>query len=138
MSLELNALWQVLTNASQTQEVQDITKRMKSWLKELTFSQQSHFSNEETSESMLGADQLSDDELPIWLAAQKAVSRYEGFLSPVGPRGRLLRKLLTLIGFTSPTPETTFQLETNSNASEPYLRFVQLIFCSLLNSTIFQ
>ncbi|XP_044494773.1 uncharacterized protein LOC123217730 isoform X2 [Mangifera indica] len=132
-SLEKVGKWisEVLTNASQTQEVQDITKRMKSWLKELTFSQQSHFSNEETSEGMLGADQLSDDELPIWLAAQKAVSRYEGFLSPVGPRGRLLRKLLTLIGFTSPTPETTFQLETNSNASEPYLRPISLSRISL-------
>lgn len=101
---------------------------MKLWLKELSFFQQSYFSNEETSNSLLDADQLSDSELPIWLAAQKAVSRYEGFLSPVGPRGRLLRKLLTQIGFTSPTPETTFQLEANSNASEPYLRFVQLNF----------
>ncbi|XP_031251088.1 uncharacterized protein LOC116108987 isoform X3 [Pistacia vera] len=122
---------ETLTNASQTQEVQDIIKRTKLWLKELSFFQQSYFSNEETSDSLLDADQLSDGELPIWLAAQKAVSRYEGFLSPVGPRGRLLRKLLTNIGFTSPTPETTFQLEANSNASEPYLRPISLSRISL-------
>ncbi|KAI9180910.1 hypothetical protein LWI28_009370 [Acer negundo] len=108
-------------NASQTQEVQDSIKRMKLWLEELSLFQQSYFSNEQSSDNLLGVDQLSDGELPIWLAAQKAVSRYEGLLSPVGPRGRLLRKLLTWIGLAPPTPEILFPPETKSNASDPYL-----------------
>lgn len=101
---------------------------MKLWLEELSLFRQSYFSNEQTSDNLLEADRLSDGELPIWLAAQRAVSRYEGFLSPVGPRGRLLRKLLKWIGLAPSTPETPFQLETDSNASEPYSRFVKLKF----------
>jgi hypothetical protein len=99
---------------------------MKLWLEELSLFQQSYFSNEQSSDNLLGVDQLSDGKLPIWLAAQKAVSRYEGLLSPVGPRGRLLRKLLTWIGLAPPTQEILFPPETKSNASDPYLRFVQL------------
>ncbi|PPD72447.1 hypothetical protein GOBAR_DD30646 [Gossypium barbadense] len=51
----------------------------------------------------------------------RAVSRYEGFLSAIGPRGRLLRKLLARVGLLPPTPETPFQLDSVSSVSEPYL-----------------
>ncbi|KAL6144318.1 hypothetical protein ACLB2K_055012 [Fragaria x ananassa] len=108
--------------ASQTPEVQDWTEKMKVWLKELSVFQQAFRTNEQTSDDMLGVDQLSDRELPIWLAAQRAVSRYEGILSPVGPRGRLLRKLLSWIGLISLTPETPFELDGDANASDPYAR----------------
>lgn len=95
---------------------------MKLWLEELSLFQQSYLNDEQNSESLLGVDQLSDCDLPIWLAAQRAVSRYEGFLSAIGPRGRLLRKLLARVGLLPPTPETPFQLDSVSSVSEPYLR----------------
>lgn len=109
--------------AFQTPEVQDWTEKMKIWLKELSVIQQAFGTNEQTSDDLLGVDQLSDRDLPIWLAAQRAVSRYEGILSPVGPRGRLLRKLLSWIGLISLTPETPFELDGDANASDPYARF---------------
>ncbi|KAH7438192.1 hypothetical protein KP509_04G004600 [Ceratopteris richardii] len=44
------------------------------------------------------AESLTDEEkvnyFPIWIAAQQAVPRYEAFLSSVGSRGMLLRKIL--------------------------------------------
>lgn len=112
---------------------------MKLWLKESLF-RHSYSSNGQTSDHLLDEDQLSNSELPIWLAAQRAVSRYEGLLSPVGPRGRLLRKLLTWIGLAPPTLETPFQVETNINASEPYLRCVKLkfLFFSFCHSDVSQ
>ncbi|XVF33042.1 hypothetical protein REPUB_Repub17cG0134200 [Reevesia pubescens] len=109
-------------NAFQKDEAQEWARRLQLWLEEVSLFQQSYFSNEQNSESLLGVDQLSDRELPIWLAAQRAVSRYEGFLSAVGPRGRLLRKLLARVGLIAPTPETPFQLDSDSSVSEPYLR----------------
>ncbi|KAE8700961.1 putative plastid-lipid-associated protein 10 [Hibiscus syriacus] len=59
--------------------------------------------------------------LKLWLE-ERAVSRYEGFLSAIGPRGRLLRKLLARVGIIPPTPETPFQLDGDGSFSEPYLR----------------
>ncbi|KAJ1376631.1 hypothetical protein SESBI_14540 [Sesbania bispinosa] len=60
---------------------------------------------------------------PIWLAAQRAVARYEGILSPVGPRERLLRRMLSWIGLIPPTPETPFEADNDNHSPEPYLRF---------------
>lgn len=125
------ALWQEFKVACQTPEVQDLTKRMQLWLKELSVFQQAFRYNEQTSDDLLGVEQPSDRDLPIWLAAQRAVSRYEGLLSTVGPRGRLLKKLLSWIGLISPTPETPFELDGDTNASDPYARFSQyFFFCS--------
>ncbi|XP_024024060.1 uncharacterized protein LOC21387328 [Morus notabilis] len=107
-------------DAFQTEESGDWAKRLKLWLQELVLFQQSFQQNEGTCNDMLGVDQLSDKDLPIWIAAQRAVSRYEGLLSPVGPRGRLLRKLLTWIGLVSPTPEAPFEPDGDTHASEPY------------------
>lgn len=97
---------------------------MKLWLEELSLFQQSYSYKEQTSDYLLDVDKLSDSDLPIWLAAQKAVTRYEGLLSPVGPRGRLLRKLLTWSGLIPSTTETTFELQNDNTASELYLGFV--------------
>lgn len=118
---------QAFKDALEKQEVQDWTKRLKLWLKEMLLFWQSFQYNEKASDGPLGVDQLSDRDLPIWLAAQRAVSRYEGLLSPVGPRGRLLRKLLTWIGLIPPTPETSFELDGDANASEPSKRFVPVL-----------
>lgn len=96
---------------------------MKLWLKELSLFQKSFRDDEDASDDQLGENQLANGELPIGLAAQRAVARYEGILSPVGPRERLFRRLLSWIGFIPPTPETPFEVDNDTNALEPYLRF---------------
>lgn len=115
-----------LSEASQTQEIQDLSERMKVWLKELSLFKESYLDLAQTSDKFLEGESLSDSVLPMRLAAKRAVSRYEGLLTPVGPRERLFRKLLTWIGFISPGYETPFQLANDSNASEPYLRPISL------------
>ncbi|KAI8019086.1 hypothetical protein LOK49_LG04G01607 [Camellia lanceoleosa] len=110
-------------SASQEQDAQVWTERVKLWFKELPLFQQSDSYSEQTSDNLLEVAQLSDnDDLPIWLAAQRAVARYEGILSPVGPRGRLLRRLLMWIGLIPYMPERPFDLEYDVTTSEPYLR----------------
>lgn len=96
---------------------------MKVWLKELSLFKESYLDQVQTSDNFLEGEFLSDSVLPMRLAAQRAVSRYEGLLTPVGPREKLFRKLLGWIGFTSPAYETPSQLAKDSNASEPYLRY---------------
>lgn len=127
-------LGQAFKDASQRDEAQEWIRRLKLWLEEVSLFQQTYFNNEQNSENLLRVDRLSESDLPIWLAAQRAVSRYEGFLSPVGPRGRLLKKLLARVGLIPSTPETPFQLDSDSSVSEPYLRFVEpkiVIFVTL-------
>ncbi|CAN8314373.1 unnamed protein product [Cochlearia groenlandica] len=111
-----------LYDASQTQEIQNLSERMKVWLKEISLFKESYLDLVQTSDKFLERELSSDSVLPMRLAAQRAVSRYEGILTPVGPRERLFRKLLTWIGFTSPGYEIPSQLANDSNASEPYLR----------------
>lgn len=120
------ALDQAFKRAYQGQDVQIWSERAKLWLKKLTVLQQTNPSSEQSSDNLLQVDQLSDNELPIWLAAQRAVTRYEGILSPVGPRGRLLRKFLIWSGLISPMPKESFDIESDVTASEPYLRLVLL------------
>ncbi|XAR62907.1 hypothetical protein NMG60_11022644 [Bertholletia excelsa] len=117
---------EVLTSANMVQDLHVWAERIRLWLKELTLFQQSNSYNEQTADNMLDVSQLSEDNLPIWLAAQRAVTRYEGILSPVGPRGRLLRKLLTWIGLIPFTPKKPFELESEVTTSEPYLRPISL------------
>lgn len=90
----------------------------------LLVSRQALIDLSQTSDKFLEGESLSDSVLPMRLAAKRAVSRYEGLLTPVGPREKLFRKLLTWIGLISPAYETPFQLANDSNASEPYLRCV--------------
>ncbi|XP_052205203.1 uncharacterized protein LOC127810025 [Diospyros lotus] len=107
---------------SEGQDPQVWTERVKHWLKELPFFQKSYSYSEGTSDNLLEVGYLPDKNLPIWLAAQRAVTRYEGILSPVGPRGRLLRKLLMWTGLIPSTPKIPFNLESDVTISEPYLR----------------
>lgn len=89
-------------------------------------SQRSNFFQEGFYDQLL-SEELSDSDLPIWLAAQRAVPRYEGLLSSVGPRGRLLRRLLTWTGIIPSVPETSLQIDTANTTSEEaehYERFV--------------
>lgn len=115
-----------LSEASQTQEIQDLSERMKVWLKELSLFKESYLHLPQTSDKFLEGESLSDSVLPMRVAAKRAVSRYEGLLTPVGPREKLFRKLLTWIGLISPAYETPFQLPNDTNASEPYLRPISL------------
>ncbi|KAL5570245.1 hypothetical protein UlMin_026820 [Ulmus minor] len=117
---ESYAIISAFKDVLQTEEVHDWTKRLKLWLKELRLFQHSFQQEDMSSDDVLGVDELSDKELPIWFAAQRAVSCYEGLLSPIGPRERLLRRLFTWSGLISPTPEKTFEPDGDSNASEPY------------------
>ena len=118
----LCSLLQIYENASQKHTVQSWTERLRLWLKEPSLFQKSLLYNEHASDEQVGVNHEPNGELPIWLAAQRAVARYEGILSPVGPRERLLRRLLSWIGLIPPTPEAPFEVDNDSNTPEPYLR----------------
>ncbi|AES67958.1 uncharacterized protein [Medicago truncatula] len=109
---------------SQKHEVRNWTERLKLWLKKLSVFQKSliYTDNDNELDEQIDENQVPNAELPIWLAAQRAVARYEGILSPVGPRERLLRRLLSWIGLIPPTPEPPFQVENDGDSPEPYLR----------------
>ncbi|KAK4269596.1 hypothetical protein QN277_022733 [Acacia crassicarpa] len=109
-------------NASQEPEVQKWTERLKLWLNEVSVFQKSLRYNGSASDEQRWLNELNNGQLPIGLAAQKAVARYEGILSPVGPRERLFRRLLSWIGLIPPTRETTFEVDNDTNSLEPYLR----------------
>uniref|UniRef100_A0ACD5XX82 Uncharacterized protein n=1 Tax=Avena sativa TaxID=4498 RepID=A0ACD5XX82_AVESA len=96
--------------------------KLKLWLKEQTYAENSLLLIENYSQDTLISDQLPDADLPIWIAAQRAVSRYEGFLSPVGPRGRLLRRLLTWTGLIPSLPEATVKSDAQTEQLEGFVR----------------
>ena len=117
-------LMQLCKNASQEPEVQKWTDRLKLWLNEVSVFQKSLLYNGSASDEQRRLNELNNGDLPIGLAAQKAVARYEGILSPVGPREKLFRRLLSWIGLIPPVRETTFEDDNDANSHEPYLRFV--------------
>ncbi|XP_024962143.1 uncharacterized protein LOC112502465 isoform X2 [Cynara cardunculus var. scolymus] len=122
---------EALESSIRGQDVEVWLKRIKHWFKEAPLFNKSFMLDKPLPDDMLGADQLSDKDLPIWLAAQRAVARYEGILSSAGPRGRLLRKLLTWTGLIPPVPEHIFNLDSDITASESYLRPIFLSRISL-------
>lgn len=109
---------------------------MKVWLKEVSVFRKSYIFDEQMDDDDVikaqGVEEMSDKELPIWIAAQRAVARYEGILSSSGPRGRLLRKLLMWTGLIPSMPEKIFNLESDITSSESYLRFFFLLNTCLL------
>lgn len=113
---------EALKSLNETQDLQIWIEKVKIWLKEQYLPEYAGLHGENTSKNQLEYDQIEDGDLPIWLAAQRAVSRYEGFLSPVGPRGRLIRKLLTWIGLIPSLPEASVNFDNNDKYSETYLR----------------
>ncbi|XP_051114769.1 uncharacterized protein LOC127240252 isoform X2 [Andrographis paniculata] len=70
--------------------------------------------------NLKGLDTLSSD-FPIWVAAQKAVTRYEGILKVVGPREKLFRKFLAWIGLVPSTPKQSIDLDMDNYESEAKL-----------------
>ncbi|KAK9093659.1 hypothetical protein Scep_025128 [Stephania cephalantha] len=116
-------LWinEALDRALQSQEDQVWLMRVIQWFKE-SMSQQSYSNLERQFDNQLEADELSGRVPPLWLAAQRAVPRYEGLLSPVGPRERLFRRLLMWIGLLPATPDTSLEPENDDPSCELYLR----------------
>ncbi|WVZ82976.1 hypothetical protein U9M48_030174 [Paspalum notatum var. saurae] len=96
--------------------------KLRDWLKEQTYADNSLLLIESYSRDKLNSDQLPDADVPIWIAAQRAVSRYEGILSPVGPRGRLLRRLLTWTGLIPSLPEATINSDDETKHLEGHVR----------------
>ncbi|KAJ4955555.1 hypothetical protein NE237_012338 [Protea cynaroides] len=117
-------LWinEALKSASQTAQVQVWTEKVKHWFKEPNFYPQCYSYDESALDNQLRVDKLSESDLPIWLAAQRAVPRYEGLLSSIGPRRRLLRKLFMWVGLIPSKPETSVKLDGDSTTSESYQR----------------
>ncbi|XP_027095797.1 uncharacterized protein [Coffea arabica] len=115
-------LAEVLKRNKQIRDTILWTENLNDWLKKLPFFQQSYLDDIFSSEDELEVDLLTSSDLPIWLAAQRAVTRYEGILSTTGPRGRLLRKLLTWIGLAPSAPEQALDLKSRTIAcdSKPY------------------
>ncbi|KAL5082661.1 hypothetical protein RYX36_011082 [Vicia faba] len=79
------------------------------------------FGQTSNGKSATGINQVPNEELHIWLAAQREVARYKGILSPVGPRERLLRRFLSWIGLIPIKSETPFQVGNDGDSPEPYL-----------------
>ncbi|OQU75677.1 hypothetical protein SORBI_3010G002700 [Sorghum bicolor] len=94
--------------------------KLRIWLKEQTYADNSLLLIETWDK--LSSDQLPDADVPIWIAAQRAVSRYEGILSPVGPRGRLLRRLLKWTGLIPSLPEATIRSNNETKHVEGHVR----------------
>jgi hypothetical protein len=96
--------------------------KLKLWLKEQTYADNSLLLIENSSWDNLGANQLPDADVPILIAAKKAALRYEGILSPVGPRGRLLRRLLAWTGLIPSLPKSTVKPDVEAKHLEGYVR----------------
>ncbi|KAK4482583.1 hypothetical protein RD792_009746 [Penstemon davidsonii] len=111
---------EVFKSISHKTDTEVFANKLSIWLKEFSLFLKQHSYNEQILDDLQGHDMLSRD-LPIWVAAQKAVTRYEGILSAVGPRERLLRKFLTWIGVVPSTPQQAFDLGSNSSGSESHL-----------------
>ncbi|KAG6475560.1 hypothetical protein ZIOFF_064788 [Zingiber officinale] len=114
-------LQQALKDSHEAQSVQIWMEKAKSWLRENYALESTLSFGESTSRDQAKIDQIEDSGLPVWLAAQKAVSLYEGLLSPIGPRGRLIRRLLAWIGVISSPPEVSIEFE-NEVYPDIYLR----------------
>ncbi|KAG1359298.1 hypothetical protein COCNU_08G007440 [Cocos nucifera] len=115
---------EALKSLNEAQDMQPWIEKMKTWLKEQYLPESAGLHGENISKNQFEYDQIEDGDLPIWLAAQRAVSRYEGFLSPVGPRGRLIRRLLTWIGLIPSLPEASIDFDNDDKYSETYLSLV--------------
>lgn len=123
----LNFCWrQAVKQSIQQQNTEVWANKMKLWLEEMPLSQWPYSFDENILENEQKVDQFSEEDLPIWLAAQRAVDRYEGILSSLGPRSRLLRKFLTWMELIPSMPKRPSQLEPNVNIVESHLRYVSI------------
>nr|XP_009765325.1 PREDICTED: uncharacterized protein LOC104216882 isoform X6 [Nicotiana sylvestris] len=124
-------LTEVLERSITEDNAQIWAQKVKLWLKDFPIFQQTSSDNQHISNKPFEVDALSEDDLPLQKAAQNAVIRYEENLSAVGPRGRLLKKLLMLIGVLPSTHKQQFELEIDDNETESHLRPIFLSRISL-------
>ncbi|XP_047333253.1 uncharacterized protein LOC124936772 [Impatiens glandulifera] len=117
-------LWinEAIKNANWGHDAQVWIEKVNLWLKELPLLEKKHIASEYIFDSPPEVGKQAENDSPVWLKAQRAVARYEGILSSVGPRGRLLRKLLIWIGIIPSSPTKDFDSDISVPSSEPYLR----------------
>lgn len=115
-------LEQIFKRIIQIQDAGVLAKRFKRWLDDMSLSLKSYSYDGKIFDELDGIDIFSS-EFPIWVAAQKAVTLYEGILSESGPRERLLRKFLAWVGLVPSIPEEAFDLHLDSSSSRSNSRF---------------
>ncbi|KAJ8527505.1 hypothetical protein K7X08_000012 [Anisodus acutangulus] len=124
-------LTEILERSITKDNAQIWAKNIKLWLKHFPIFQQTSSDSQHISNKPFEVDALSENDLPLLKAAQNAVTRYEENLSAAGPRGRLLKKLLVLIGILPSTHKQQVELEINVTETEPHLRPIFLSRISL-------
>ncbi|KAK8916800.1 hypothetical protein KSP39_PZI022443 [Platanthera zijinensis] len=122
-------LYEALSSFSKGRRVLVWIDAVKLWLKDQYSLERAWSYGENFPGNHLEPNITRDSDLPIWLAAQSAVQRYEGFLSLVGPRGRLMKELLTWAGLVPLTPESSVGFARGTQYSKTDLRqnFLQRI-----------
>ncbi|XP_063949374.1 uncharacterized protein LOC108205289 isoform X2 [Daucus carota subsp. sativus] len=115
----------------QRQSTEVWVNKLKLWLEDMPLSRWPYSFDENEFEKEQNVDQISKEDLPIWLAAQRAVNRYEGILSSLGPRSRLLRKFLTWMELIPSVPKRPSKLDPIANTIESHLRPISLPRISL-------
>lgn len=127
-------LYEALKGFNMAQSVMARIDAAKLWLKDQYSLERTWSYGENFLRNQLRPDIAVDNKLPIWLAAQRAVPRYEGFLSVVGPRRRLMKKLLTWVGLVPSMPEVSVDFDRGTQSSETDSRpkFLQRITLSNL------
>ncbi|XP_060208772.1 uncharacterized protein LOC132636094 isoform X2 [Lycium barbarum] len=124
-------LTEVLERSITKDNVQIWAKKIKLWSKSFPIFQQTSSDNQHISNKPFEVDTLSENDLPLLKAALNAVTRYEENLSAAGPRGRLLKKLLVLIGVLPSTHKLQVELEIDDTETESHLRPIFLSRISL-------
>ncbi|XP_049395660.1 uncharacterized protein LOC125859862 isoform X3 [Solanum stenotomum] len=123
-------LTEVLERSITKDDAQIWARKTKLWLKYFSIFQQTSSDNQHISNKPFEVDTLSENDFPLSKAAQNAVTRYEENLSAAGPRGRLLKKLLVLIGVLPSTHKQQVD-EIDVNETESHLRPIFLSRISL-------
>ncbi|XP_059288297.1 uncharacterized protein LOC132041616 isoform X2 [Lycium ferocissimum] len=124
-------LTEVLERSITKDNIQIWAKKIKLWSKSFPIFQQTSSDNQHISNKPFEVDTLSENDLPLLKAALNAVTRYEENLSAAGPRGRLLKKLLVLIGVLPSTNKQQVELEIDDTETESHLRPIFLSRISL-------
>ncbi|EPS61221.1 hypothetical protein M569_13578, partial [Genlisea aurea] len=103
----------------QENNAEDLADKLKFWMKEFSVSVKTNSCSVFSPDDSKTADIPPPTDHIIWAAAQRAVTRYEGILSEVGPRERLLRRFLAWIGqASSSAPEHAFDINDENSSSE--------------------
>lgn len=124
-------LTEVLERSITKNNAQIWAQKIKLWLEHFPIFQETSSGNQHISNKPFEVDTLSENDFPLSKSAQNAVARYEENLSAAGPRGRLLKKLLVLIGVLPSTHKQQVDLELDVTETESHLRPIFLSRISL-------